>query len=171
MLPSGLRTHRVQTSRAQVSLYNHQTRLIASVPVQRHPAARLLRPISSCTAPGPVYCPATALASVASAYTENMVSTKTDNHERSVSGQPTCMLHIQQQPKDDQEPLCRVVVCGAGVIGASVAYYLSQLGVPSILVERAEPACASSGLLSKPVVCSALHVMDCSHRYYHSSCR
>ena len=40
---------------------------------------------------------------------------------------------------------CRVVICGAGIIGASVAYYLSQLGVPSLLLERADPACAASG--------------------------
>ena len=30
-------------------------------------------------------------------------------------------------------------------MGASVAYFLSQLGIPSLLVERAEPACAASG--------------------------
>ena len=30
-------------------------------------------------------------------------------------------------------------------MGASTAYFLSQLGVPSLLIERAEPACAASG--------------------------
>jgi glycine/D-amino acid oxidase-like deaminating enzyme len=39
----------------------------------------------------------------------------------------------------------RVVVCGAGVIGASVAYYLAKRGVQCTVVERCSPACAASG--------------------------
>ena len=39
----------------------------------------------------------------------------------------------------------RVVVCGAGVIGASVAYFLAERGIASTVVERGEVACAASG--------------------------
>lgn len=39
----------------------------------------------------------------------------------------------------------RVVVCGAGVIGAAVAYYLSLRGVAATVVERCGVACAASG--------------------------
>jgi glycine/D-amino acid oxidase-like deaminating enzyme len=38
-----------------------------------------------------------------------------------------------------------VVICGAGVIGAAVAYYLSLLGVAVTVVERSGVACAASG--------------------------
>jgi glycine/D-amino acid oxidase-like deaminating enzyme len=38
-----------------------------------------------------------------------------------------------------------VVVCGAGVIGASVAYFLSLRGVAVTVVERSGVACAASG--------------------------
>jgi glycine/D-amino acid oxidase-like deaminating enzyme len=38
-----------------------------------------------------------------------------------------------------------VVVCGAGVVGASVAYFLSQRGVSVTVVERTGVACAASG--------------------------
>ena len=38
-----------------------------------------------------------------------------------------------------------VVVCGAGVIGASVAYFLAERGVAATLVERHGVACAASG--------------------------
>lgn len=38
-----------------------------------------------------------------------------------------------------------VVICGAGVIGAAVAYYLSLRGVPVTLIERSAVACAASG--------------------------
>jgi glycine/D-amino acid oxidase-like deaminating enzyme len=38
-----------------------------------------------------------------------------------------------------------VVVCGGGIIGASVAYYLAKHGVRSTVVERSSPACAASG--------------------------
>ncbi len=39
----------------------------------------------------------------------------------------------------------RVVICGAGIIGSSIAYYLSLKGVRSLLVERSGVACAASG--------------------------
>jgi glycine/D-amino acid oxidase-like deaminating enzyme len=38
-----------------------------------------------------------------------------------------------------------VVVCGAGVIGASVAYFLSLRGVRVTVIERTDVACAASG--------------------------
>ena len=38
-----------------------------------------------------------------------------------------------------------VVICGAGVMGASIAYYLAQRGVGATLVEREGVACAASG--------------------------
>ena len=39
----------------------------------------------------------------------------------------------------------RVVICGGGVIGASIAYFLSCLGVRPIVVESTGVACAASG--------------------------
>src|SRR6266571_1324125 len=39
----------------------------------------------------------------------------------------------------------RVVICGAGVIGSAVAYYLSLRGVAAIVLERCGVACAASG--------------------------
>lgn len=39
----------------------------------------------------------------------------------------------------------RVVVCGGGVIGASVAYFLSRRGAEVTVVERTAVACAASG--------------------------
>ena len=39
----------------------------------------------------------------------------------------------------------RVVICGGGVIGASIAYFLSQHQVEVVLVERMAVACAASG--------------------------
>lgn len=39
----------------------------------------------------------------------------------------------------------RVLICGGGVIGASIAYYLSRRGVEAIVVERTGLACAASG--------------------------
>ncbi|PAA59628.1 hypothetical protein BOX15_Mlig003772g1, partial [Macrostomum lignano] len=38
-----------------------------------------------------------------------------------------------------------VVICGAGIIGCSVAYYLAKRGVRSILLERVSVASAASG--------------------------
>jgi glycine/D-amino acid oxidase-like deaminating enzyme len=39
----------------------------------------------------------------------------------------------------------RVVICGGGVIGASIAYFLGCRGVRSIVIERTGVACAASG--------------------------
>jgi glycine/D-amino acid oxidase-like deaminating enzyme len=39
----------------------------------------------------------------------------------------------------------RVLICGGGVIGASIAYYLSRRGVSATVVERGGVACAASG--------------------------
>ena len=39
----------------------------------------------------------------------------------------------------------RVVICGGGVIGASIAYFLSRRGLKPIVVERTVIACAASG--------------------------
>ena len=38
-----------------------------------------------------------------------------------------------------------IVICGAGVIGASVAYFLAERGVAATVVERGGVACAASG--------------------------
>src|SRR5712691_11245714 len=42
-------------------------------------------------------------------------------------------------------PPRHVIVCGAGVMGASVAYFLSRRGVAVTVVERSSVACAASG--------------------------
>ena len=39
----------------------------------------------------------------------------------------------------------RVVVIGAGIIGASIAYHLARRGAAVTLVERAHPAAEASG--------------------------
>jgi glycine/D-amino acid oxidase-like deaminating enzyme len=39
----------------------------------------------------------------------------------------------------------RVLICGGGVIGASIAYYLSCRGAEAIVIERTGLACAASG--------------------------
>jgi glycine/D-amino acid oxidase-like deaminating enzyme len=38
-----------------------------------------------------------------------------------------------------------VVICGAGVIGASIAYFLARRGIRPVVVERTGVACAASG--------------------------
>src|SRR6476620_3435213 len=42
-------------------------------------------------------------------------------------------------------PPRHVIVCGAGVVGASVAYFLARRGVAVTVVERTGIACAASG--------------------------
>src|SRR5437867_7746426 len=42
-------------------------------------------------------------------------------------------------------PPRHVIVCGAGVMGASVAYFLARRGVGVTVVERSGVACAASG--------------------------
>jgi len=39
----------------------------------------------------------------------------------------------------------RVLICGGGVIGASIAYFLSRRGVQPVVIERTGLACAASG--------------------------
>jgi glycine/D-amino acid oxidase-like deaminating enzyme len=39
----------------------------------------------------------------------------------------------------------RVLICGGGVIGASIAYFLSRRGVKAIIIERSGIACGASG--------------------------
>ena len=39
----------------------------------------------------------------------------------------------------------RVLICGGGVIGASIAYFLSCRGVKATVIERTGIACAASG--------------------------
>src|SRR3712207_6500200 len=39
----------------------------------------------------------------------------------------------------------RVLICGGGVIGASLAYFLSKRGVRPVICERTALACAASG--------------------------
>src|SRR5262249_37357154 len=39
----------------------------------------------------------------------------------------------------------QVLICGGGVVGASVAYFLSRRSVRSTVIERAAVACAASG--------------------------
>lgn len=39
----------------------------------------------------------------------------------------------------------RVLICGSGVIGASIAYFLSCRGVKAVVIERTGIACAASG--------------------------
>ena len=41
--------------------------------------------------------------------------------------------------------LVRVLICGGGVIGAAIAYFLSRRGAEAIVIERTEVACAASG--------------------------
>jgi glycine/D-amino acid oxidase-like deaminating enzyme len=42
-------------------------------------------------------------------------------------------------------PPRHVIVCGAGVVGAAVAYFLALRGVPVTVIERSGVACAASG--------------------------
>ena len=39
----------------------------------------------------------------------------------------------------------RVLICGGGVIGAAIAYFLSRRGVEATVIERTGIACAASG--------------------------
>lgn len=39
----------------------------------------------------------------------------------------------------------RIVICGAGAIGASVAYFLTRRGAQPLVIDRARPAAAASG--------------------------
>jgi glycine/D-amino acid oxidase-like deaminating enzyme len=39
----------------------------------------------------------------------------------------------------------RVLICGGGVIGTVIAYFLSRRGAKAIVLERRDVACAASG--------------------------
>jgi glycine/D-amino acid oxidase-like deaminating enzyme len=39
----------------------------------------------------------------------------------------------------------RVLICGGGVVGASIAYFLSERGAEAVVIERTDIACAASG--------------------------
>jgi len=39
----------------------------------------------------------------------------------------------------------KVVIVGGGIIGCSIAYHLTEMGIPCTLVERVSIACAASG--------------------------
>src|SRR6187551_2025092 len=39
----------------------------------------------------------------------------------------------------------RVIICGGGVIGASIAYFLGRRGIAATVIERTGVACAASG--------------------------
>jgi glycine/D-amino acid oxidase-like deaminating enzyme len=41
--------------------------------------------------------------------------------------------------------IMRAVICGGGVIGSCVAYYLTRLGIDVVIVEQVEVAAAASG--------------------------
>lgn len=41
--------------------------------------------------------------------------------------------------------ICSVVICGGGVIGTAIAYYLAKKGVKSTVVDRSGIAAAASG--------------------------
>jgi glycine/D-amino acid oxidase-like deaminating enzyme len=45
----------------------------------------------------------------------------------------------------ENRPAMHVLICGGGVIGASIAYFLSRRGIRTTIVERAGIACAASG--------------------------
>lgn len=45
----------------------------------------------------------------------------------------------------DPSTMAPVVVCGAGVIGASVSYFLAQKGLTPTVVDAVGPACSASG--------------------------
>ncbi|KAK9864393.1 hypothetical protein WJX84_008986 [Apatococcus fuscideae] len=55
---------------------------------------------------------------------------------------------LKAQTQDLMPPAAaspRVVIVGAGVIGTSIAYYLSLRDVAATVIERASVACAASG--------------------------
>jgi glycine/D-amino acid oxidase-like deaminating enzyme len=61
------------------------------------------------------------------------------------------LSYLRDYPMTNKEllamahPPAQVVVCGAGVIGAAVAYYLALRGVRATVIERSGVACAASG--------------------------
>lgn len=43
------------------------------------------------------------------------------------------------------DSLGSIVIVGGGIIGCSIAYHITELGVPCTLVERCSIACGASG--------------------------
>ena len=43
------------------------------------------------------------------------------------------------------DALMHVLICGGGVIGTSIAYFLSRRGIRATVIERTGIACAASG--------------------------
>lgn len=52
-------------------------------------------------------------------------------------------LHFQPEPKLPQ--LADVVIIGGGITGVSTAYWLSQLGIRPVLLERGDLSCGATG--------------------------
>jgi glycine/D-amino acid oxidase-like deaminating enzyme len=64
----------------------------------------------------------------------------------------------------------RVVICGGGVIGASLAYFLSRRGARPIVVERTGIACAASGKSGGFLAldwCDGTPLADLARRSFH----
>lgn len=56
-----------------------------------------------------------------------------------VTGSPSGGASAAAKPKE------RVVICGGGIIGASIAYQLTLRGYEPVVIEREEIAAAASG--------------------------
>src|SRR5262245_2012209 len=64
----------------------------------------------------------------------------------------------------------RVVICGGGVIGTSIAYFLTRRGVRAIVVERTGIACAASGKSGGFLAldwCDGTPLADLARRSFH----
>src|SRR5262245_19535498 len=64
----------------------------------------------------------------------------------------------------------RVVICGGGVIGTSIAYFLSRRGIRPIVVERSGIACAASGKSGGFLAldwCDGTSLADLARRSFH----
>jgi glycine/D-amino acid oxidase-like deaminating enzyme len=61
------------------------------------------------------------------------------------TNRPTLGFGIILGPDSTTGEPMRVLICGGGVIGAAIAYFLSRRGVQSIVIERTGLACAASG--------------------------
>ena len=53
--------------------------------------------------------------------------------------------HRPERELGEREPALKILVLGAGVIGAATAFFLARKGAEVALVERTAPACAASG--------------------------
>lgn len=60
----------------------------------------------------------------------------------------TSSLPVKMSEYSNSLPDCKyknIVICGGGIMGCSVAYYLAELGIQCTVVERCAIACAASG--------------------------